>query len=384
VVDTAAAAGPWEFGASAGTGYFSHYSGGGFVDYRVHSITPVVRFHGRPPAWDIRVSAQRRLEFYDGAAVDSITQTSDHNADNARLSLVREWSALERFTLDASYARSHDLLDTDEATLVMSGNTMRLRGEGNLETYRIEGDGYWKVTDYEDGPGSAVGSATGRLLGLRSRIQTLVLGWSEEHYFTGRNHVLGKHAPFVGYRRRVSPLWSVELMGGAVRTDSDDHGVQTLPLAGLVLRTPSDADAPYDVSTMVRFEGDSLAALDARLAHRLGNGSVWLRGSSLTDVDAVVDENPLRTRTIAIGVRDTVLLRNVVSLEAGYSWSDGLYSGEQYREGLRAAGSWLYRFAPWLSARLGVSYLNQPEGASGRVEAFRRLRSDIELIATNP
>ena len=47
-------------------------------------------------------------------------------------------------------------------------------------------------------------------------------------------------------------------------------------------------------------------------------------------------------------------------------------------------GSWLFRVQPWLSARLGVSYLNQPYGASGRIEAFRRVRSDLELIAVNP
>ncbi len=385
ILPAASAAGPWEAGASFGTGFFSHHNeSAGYTNYRVHSITPVVRFNGAPRSWDIRFSAQRRLEFYEGAAIDSITNTSDHTADLARLAVAHEWSSVDRWTANASYARSHDLIDADESIVVVDGNTTRLRGRTALETYRAEAEAFGHFTDYEDESASSVGSATGRLVGLRSRIQSVYLGWTEDHYFLGYDHLMGKHTPFLGLRRRVSPLWSVELMGGAVRTESDVQGVSTLPMGALSVRTASGTGSRYDLASFVRFEGDSLAAFDARFAHRLGFGSVWIRGASLADVDAVVDRNPLRTRTLAIGAQDTVLSRNVVTLEAGYAWSQGLYDGVEYREGFRATGSWLFRVQPWLSARLGISYLNQPADASGRIDAFRRVRSNLELIAVNP
>jgi hypothetical protein len=380
-----ASADPWGFGASVGAGYFSHYAPTvGYTNYRLNSITPELRFDGGPPTWDIRFDAKRRFEFYEGADVDTLTESTDHSADRATLSIVHEWSSIDRFVADAVFSRSHDLLDADEATVVVAGNSTRLRGYGGIETYGFELDGGGHFTDYEDGPSSLVASATGRIAFLKSRIQAARFGWTEDHYLTGLDHVMAKHTAFASFWRRVSPTWTVELEGGAVRRDIDVQGVSTVPMAGLRLRTASDAGTPFKLVAAVRFESDSLASAEARFAHSLGSGEMWLRAASLTDVDAMVDPNPLRTRSLAIGVRDTVLARNILSAEAGYSWSDGLFTGEAHHEGLRANAAWTFRFTPWLASRLALSFLNQPADPSGRFDAFRRFRSDVALVAVSP
>jgi hypothetical protein len=386
VVDGPALADPWGFGASFGAGYFSHYAPTeGYSHYQVRSVTPEVTFLGGPPSWDIRFAARSRFEFYEGTGIDSITSTDDHRAERASLSMVHEWSTIDRLTADASYSRSHDLLDADEATVVIAGNSTRLRGHGAIETYGLEAEGGGHFTDYESYASSLVGSATGRIAMFKSRIQALRFGLTEDHYWTGFDHVMGKHTVFAAFRRRVSPTWTVELEGGAVRRDIDIQGVSTLPMGGLRVATTHDEEIPYELAAAVRFEGDSLASAEARFVRRVGGaGQMWLRASSLTDVDAVVDPHPLRTRTLALGVQDTVWTRNIVAAEAGYAWSEGLFTQEAHRQGFRANASWTLRLQPWLATRVGLSYLNQPADPGGRFDAFRRVRSDVELVAVSP
>ena len=193
-----------------------------------------------------------------------------------------------------------------------------------------------------------------------------------------------KHTAFASFWRRVSPTWTVELEGGGVRRDIDVQGVSTVPMVGLRLRTASDAPTRYDLVSFVRFESDSLASAEARFTYRMEGGQMWFRAASLTDVDALVDPNPMRTRSFALGVQDTLFTRNVLAAEVGYSWSDGLFTGEAHREGLRANAAWTFRLMPWLATRLALSYLNQPADPSGRFDAFRRVRSDVALVAVSP
>ena len=92
----------------------------------------------------------------------------------------------------------------------------------------------------------------------------------------------------------------------------------------------------------------------------------------------------MRTHQVGLGVQDTFLVRNILTFEAGYAWSEALFTGVAHKQGLRASGSWTFRLLPWIATRVGLAYLNQPADPSGHYDAFRRLRSDVELVAISP
>ena len=380
-----AGAASWATGVGLGMSYNDHRSRlGEPANYAARTVTPRLRVNAANPLWRLDVFAERRFEFYSGASLDSLVGSSDHTADRASLALRRNLSPLDHVKVQADYGRSRDLLDIDQGTVAVAGDVERwLLGASGM-VWRGEGSYRLKRKDYESGAAEDVTVLdwTARALPLRLATGVVYAGWSQKQLELGDVTALRRRNPHVGYRRVLTPLLTADLQAGAAEVLFSDGARQRKPAVSLGL-TRSE-DAPVSFAAEVGFEGDSLSLARLGVSRRLGNGRIWLSGESLADAEGGISRTPTLTRRLVAGVRDTLGRANVLGFESSYEHALPLHFTGPRAEVLRASGWLLRRIQPWLSARIGASYLRQPVGNDPGVPVYRRVRMDAELTAMLP
>lgn len=380
---TAHAAGPLEFGAALGTSWFDHRSSvQGPTSFTVRTLRPYVRYSGSTAdGWELAAQGQRRFEFYSGRAIDAIQSGSRRSHDRLNLQAVRRSSERNRLSFEGGYIRSHDMLDTDAATIVANGNLTRFSSALGARVEFFEGDARLRSTTYDDDSSlvdsrSVGGSA--RLVPFRRSIDAAFLGVAASQLDIDGSTALISRMASVGYRRMLAPLISAELEVGAAEARFADGGRQIRPMLALAFERDPGRGAALNVALRARFEGDSAAALALEGRYLMAGGRSWLRAESMADTEGGILRHATRTRRFSLGFEDTLARANILGFEGSYINARSLRGEGEGTDLLRTAGWVMRRIQPWLNARVAASYLREPLGVSPKL--IRRIRLDVELI----
>ncbi len=384
----AAAQVPLEFGVGMGSSWYDHRSAeSGTTTYSRRSLEPYVAYIGPLGEWEVRGRAQHRFEFYSGDTLDSLLDGGDPSQDYLRLGAVRRVSELERVGLETGYTRSHDLLDPDRGTIVVDGEQSRWTGGAEAALRHFEGDTRMRATWYAERPGLADAFAFGiaaRALPIQQPVYSVFAGGDYRLLGVDGKTVLDTRSASVGVRRLLAPLVRGEFSIGGTQARYEDGSRANRLLVGLGFERDPQRVAALGARLFTRFEGDSLASLEAEARYYSAAGRGWLRFESMADAEGGLTRGAVRTRRVALGAEDTLARANVLGLEASYARTNALQGDAPVVDVIRASAWAMRRVQPWLNARLGASFLREPVGWFGATgPLFRRIRLDAELIVVS-
>jgi hypothetical protein len=308
-------------------------------------------------------------------------RTFDLMSDHASLRAATAWSSFDSLSLGGRYLRSHDPVDLGAWSAPTLDDVVAWEAWGRGSTRQLEGA--YRIRDWlypaegEKHARAIIWSAS--VLPVRHRDDAWLVGWRERRLgLEGVASVISQ-AAVVGYRRRVSPsLWLALEAGGAdVRYGGGTR--ERRPTAGVEL---SDADAePGILTPRVHIWQDVAVNVTAEAGHRLGNGRVSMRWTSLADVQGEFDRDPTFLREVVVVAQDTVARATLVALEASYGRTRPFRVVAPQVEVVRVSGWLARRIRPWLTSRAGCSFLQQSGVGSSGIRVLRRIRWEVACAA---
>jgi hypothetical protein len=378
---SASAEGPLEIGAGFGASRYNQVAEFGKATFDLRTIRPYARYDGPAGNWTLNGFAQSKLDFYSGAAVDTL-DTRKYANTRVQARGVRRWSERDDLKLEGAFLHTHDLFESDLGTVLPKGTLTRWSTAVGSHYDLFETDLRGRLTSYSD-PELSDGLAFGgyaRIVPVRRAIDEAFVGVAYSQLdVADRTDVVNRSAS-VGYRRKVLPLLQAELEVGGIDTRFADGGHQRLPMVGLGLARDPDRGGALGFTLRTRFEGDSLAAVSGEGVYHIASGRLSLRAESSADAEGGFYRSATRTRRFAAEIEDTLGRANIIGIASSYTTTHALRHDQKGTEVQRATGWAMRRVQPWLNFRLAASFMREPVTFHENEPVYRRIRVDAELI----
>ena len=347
------------------------------------AITPAFGLEAQPLGARFAAAATGRIEV--GAAVpgEGVGPMRRGTAAEAHAALERAFAAGFRLAARGSAARSHDLLDMDQATVSADADAARWAASAHGESRRLEGE--WHVRGWRSGE---VNPTDARSFGWSARaflVQpaagAVFAGGHERRMDRDRLLLLRARTVALGLRRDLAPGLAATLELGAVdeHIGADSGADPSAPRAAAALELASPRDGATQVR--MRLARELGTEFELELARASGRARTWVRASSTVDIEGSSTATPAVIQRAAIGAGDT-LAATVVNVEASLARNRS-YRGLPFeRVAAVRVGAWLERrVQPWISCRAGWDVLVRDGNAAGTAPAFRRSRFELQVRA---
>jgi len=307
-------------------------------------------------------------------------------SDHAALRAGTSWSKFDSLYVGGEHLRSHDpvylgvgawsaLALEDVREWDAWGRGSRRGFEG---AYRIDGWSYPAAGERD----ARVTEWSASVLPVRHRDEAWLVGWRERRLGLGDAASVASRAAVAGYRRRLSPLLWLALEAGGADVRYGDGTRERGPIAGVTL---DGADVePGLLTPRVHIWQDVTTNVTAEVGRRLGSGRVSLRWESLADVQGRISRDPTFLRELSVAVRDTVARATLVAIDASYGRARLLRIVAPQVEVVRASGWVARRIRPWLTSRVGCSFLGQAGVGSSSIPVLRRIRWEVAFATRAP
>jgi len=377
-----ATAGPLTLGLEAGYSYFQHAATPfSAQEFQSRSLEPLIRFDGDTGRSRVLLEARRRFDLYSGPALGEALGGSSHTADHASLSLRHSWSRRSLTWADGYFLRTRDALDVDRWIPAYQPEVTEWGTNVAANFGHLEGDFHARGWSYAmPGLQDALGrNWSVRVLPVLQPQGAWFTAWHRREIVLGSETLVSSQVAAAGLRRNLSPGLSAEAEAGVSMLTVAGGARQPGPEAALELR--GAARGPNTLSARLQVERGFPATVTMRASRGMGNGQVWLAVESLVDAEGGVYRYPTFSRRASAGVQDTLGGANLIGIDASVGGLRPYYFDQPGTDEFRTSLWVARRMRPWLTGRVGCSYLQQTGEGTSAALAFHRFRVDAAVTA---
>jgi hypothetical protein len=377
-----ATAGPFTLGLEAGYSYFQHAATPlAPQEFQSRSLEPLIRFDRETGRSGVFLEARRRFDVYSGEGLGEAYGGPRQTADHASLQLRHAWSPRSLTYADGYFLRTRDALEIDQWIPAIRSEVTEYGANVAANFGHVEGDFHTRGWSYAvPGLQDALGrNWTVRVLPLLQSQGAWFMAWHRREIVIGSQALVSSQVAAVGFRRNLRPGLSAEAEAGASMVTFAGGTRQPGPEAALELRGASHG--PNALSARLQVERAFPATLTLRASRGMGNGQVWLAVESLVDAEGGLYRYPTFSRHASVGVQDTLGRANLIGIDASLGGLRPYYINQPGTDEFRTSLWLARRLRPWLTTRVGCSYLNQTGEGTSAALAFHRFRVDAALTA---